>query len=625
LVLLVVLACYANSFHGAFVLDDHDAVVGNRSIRNLWPLWPVLAPPATAGVGGRPVANLTFALNHAVGGTEVWSYHALNVLIHLLAACTLLGIVRRTLLLPSMRARFGDDATWLAAAVALLWALHPLATSAVDYVSQRTELLMAFFYLQTLYAFIRAAECHLLNDTFRRARGWKIASVACCALGMASKEVMATAPVLVLLYDRTFVAGSFRRALRARPAYYGALAATWLVLAGLVLGTHLDARGVGFAGGISAAQYAVSETRALLVYLRLALWPAPLVFDYGWAFLAPREAWLFAVAVAVLLLAAGVAVWRRPVPGFAAAAWFLVFAPTSSVVPIVNQPIAESRAYLPLTAAIALLVVGGYALLARRTMLIAAAGIAVIFAGATIHRHTAYATAIALWQDTVEKVPDNARAQSNLASALLDAGQPAAALAPARAALRLRPRYAQAHVNLGKALGDLGRRDAAIAHYRAALALDARLPEAHGNLGTALLEQGAPAEAIPQFQAALRLDPDLRNVRNNLAVAWLQTGKIDNSIAEARAALHLDPDFADAHYNLANALAAKGEFAAAVAHYAAALRAAPNFPRAENNLGVALLRSGRAREARPHFAAALRLKPDYVEARHNLAMLPAQK
>ncbi len=99
ILVLATLAAYANSFSGKFVFDDTAAILTNRTIRQLWPLGPVLAPPGAAGqtVGGRPLVNLSLALDYAVSGTETWSYHATNVLIHLLAGLTLFGIIRRTL------------------------------------------------------------------------------------------------------------------------------------------------------------------------------------------------------------------------------------------------------------------------------------------------------------------------------------------------------------------------------------------------------------------------------------------------------------------------------------------------------------------------------------------------
>ena len=230
-----------------FVLDDASSIGDNATIRRLWPPdW--LNPPGSVGetVGGRPVLNLSFALNHAVSGTDVRGYRAGNVLIHALAALTLFGLVRRMLRLSGSP----DRAESFALAVALLWLLHPLQTAAVTYVVQRAESLCGLFYLLTLYTFLRGVEACWSGAprapkearsavTDRRSRGsaraWLTRSVVTCTLGMGTKEVMASAPLVVFLCDRAFVAGSFAAAWRARRGYYLTLAATWLVLGFLVL------------------------------------------------------------------------------------------------------------------------------------------------------------------------------------------------------------------------------------------------------------------------------------------------------------------------------------------------------------------------------------------------------
>ena len=142
--------------------------------------------------------NLTLAANYALGGTNVWGYHAFNLAIHVLAALTLYGIVRRTLLRPGLWERFGASAEWVALAVAAVWTVHPLQTESVTYIIQRCESMMGLFYLLTLYSFIRAVESP-------RPVRWQVVTVAACLLGMGTKEVMATAPLLVLAQIATVI------------------------------------------------------------------------------------------------------------------------------------------------------------------------------------------------------------------------------------------------------------------------------------------------------------------------------------------------------------------------------------------------------------------------------------
>ena len=149
---------YHNSLRGAFIFDDPTSISGNPHIRHLWPIRDAMSAPPATTVSGRPVVCLTLALNYAVGGWNVWGYHALNLMVHLLSALVLFGILRRTFEGPTLRDRFGGAAVWLAAAIALLWEVHPLQTESVTYIVQRTELLMGLFLLLTLYCALRCSQ-----------------------------------------------------------------------------------------------------------------------------------------------------------------------------------------------------------------------------------------------------------------------------------------------------------------------------------------------------------------------------------------------------------------------------------------------------------------------------------
>ena len=125
LIVVVGAAAYATSFLGAFQFDDIPAILENPTISRLWPISLPLNPPAGAlTVSGRPLLNLSFAFNHTLSGNDVWSYHLLNLAIHLSCALVLFGIIRRT----------WKNADWAAAAVAVLWVVHPLTTESVTYV-----------------------------------------------------------------------------------------------------------------------------------------------------------------------------------------------------------------------------------------------------------------------------------------------------------------------------------------------------------------------------------------------------------------------------------------------------------------------------------------------------------
>jgi len=614
LIALAILAAYHNCYRAPFVYDDQAAIVDNASIRHLWPPWDaLLSPPADTTVGGRPVANLTLALNYALGGTRVWGYHALNVLIHILGALALFGVARRTLAGPALRGRFARDAAALALGVALLWSVHPLQTESVTYVVQRVESLMGLFYLLTLYCFIRSTEA-------ARPAGWQACAVAACALGMATKEVMATAPLVVLLYDRTFAAGSFREAWRRRRGLYLALAATWLPLAALVARTGWSRAGsAGFNAGVPAADYWLTQAEALARYVGLAVWPRPLVFEYGPFRVHSLAAVLpFAGVVAALAAATGAALRRRPALGFLGAWFFVILAP-SSVVPVATQSMAEHRMYLPLAAAAAAAVAGSYAWAGRRSWP-ALAALALLLGILTAGRNRAYATDLGLWTDTVGKRPDNANARNNLGLALFRAGRTAEAIREYRAALELQPAYPGVLNNLGNALDSSGDPREAIGCYEAALRLEPGFAAAHYNLARALERTGRTPEAIGQFEQALRLEPGRADARCGLGEALARSGRAAEAIEQFEAALRIRPDLARAHFGRANLLAQAGRTQEAIGAFEEALRLEPNLAEASNNLGVLLCRTGRPAEGIGRIDAAVRAQPAFAQAHFSRGM-----
>jgi len=585
---LVAVVAYANSFGGPFIFDDKPAILENPTIRQLWPLSSVLTPPPIgSSVTGRPLANLSLALNHAVSGEAVWSYHAVNLLLHVLSGLALFGIARRTLARPVVPPALRAAALPLGLIVALVWLVHPLLTECVTSVIQRTESLVGLCYLATLYAFVRSL------DSSRPGR-WQIVSVAVCLLGMSAKEVMVTAPLLVLLYDRTFAAGSLAAALRQRGGYYAALAATWLLLAALVA-TAGGTRGVaaGFGLGVTPWTYALTQCRAIVLYLGLAFWPSPLVLDYGTDVVHGVSAVLPQALLLLALLALTLWAWvRRPMAGFLGVAFFLLLAPSSSVVPLVSQTIAEHRMYLPLAALVALILAGAYRW-AGRGALAAALVVAAGFTVLTLRRNTDYRSEEAIWTDTVAHAPGNPRAQVNLAECLLKLDRPAEALAPAQEAVRLRPDFPEARANLGIALARLGRPEEALPQCLEALRLQPNGAREHRNLGGVLLQLGRWPEAVEHFETALRLAPDAPDalvMRHNLGRALLQAGRLPAAIEQFQAVLRIAPDRVETHYSLA----------------------------------VALGLSNRLPEAAKELEAVLRLQPDHAEARAALDSVRAE-
>jgi tetratricopeptide (TPR) repeat protein len=532
LILIVAgVAAYHNSFRGPFIFDDISAIRNNRHIRRLWPVGEALTAPPQTTAAGRPVLALSLALNYAISGLNVWSYHAFNVAIHIAAALTLYGIVRRTLESERLRGRFGQAAPWLALATALIWMVHPLQTSSVTYIIQRAESLMGLFYLLTLCCVIR---------------GWYAGAIAACALGMATKETMVTAPLAVLLYDRAFRAHSFQEIFRTRWKLYAGLAATWLVLAAL-MATAMRTESVGFGlENIGALDYARTQCGVIAHYVRLAFWPRPLVLDHYWPV---AKSWPGVASAAFLLaMLIGATMWawlRKPELGFLGVWFFLILSPTSSFVPIITEIAAEHRMYLPL-AAVAVLVVMGLHALPRLVGVALAGALVAGLSLTTIQRNADYRTELSIWSDTVAKRPNNPRARNNLGLTLAGERKFDQAIEQYSEAVRLEPGFATAHYNLGKTLAGQGKMKEAAAHFTKAVLIKPRFADARVELGIALGEQGKLEEAVAQLSEALRIGPDSANVQYNMGVVLARQGKLMKALESFERAVVLDPGFAPA-------------------------------------------------------------------------------
>jgi protein O-mannosyl-transferase len=606
------LAAYANSFAVPLMLDDWATLLHNPQLRTLTPWWSIFVPAEATGVGGRPIANVSFVLNYAASGLALGPLHAVNLAIHLGAALALFGVVRRTLQTSGWPAAVVGGPPVVALLIAGMWVLHPVQTQSVTYVSQRTEALMGMFYFLTFYCFVRSVDA----DGPRAGAGWRFATVACCFAGMGTKEGMVTAPFLLALYDFAFVTRSFARLWRERGRFYLALASSWLLLAFLMRG--LGGRGVGFGHGMSSVAYLLTECGAIVRYAALALWPAPLVFDYGTDLGAPG---LLQIGCGILLVAVAAltlfALWRAPRLGFIGA-WFLVtLSPTSSIVPIPLQPISENRVYVPLAAMMVGLVLAVAWLLGRRASFVLGA-VALLWGGLTFARNHDYRSLVAIWTDTVAKHPESSRAHNNLGQAWLAAGNVPAARAAFEQALVLKPTYAGALVNYAALLGQLGEHRKALELSRHAAVLDPTDANAFYNLGVALNQSGDVPGAIAAYERSLQLSPTSPGAHGNLGILYLQQRRLPEAIAHSEAALRLDPSLVFAHNTLASSLALSGRWDEAIAAYGNQIRLTPGDADAWANLGICLQQRKRMPEAVAAWQNALKLNPGHVMANFHL-------
>ncbi len=526
LIVFVGLLSYSSSFSGQFVHDDRPHILTNAALHDLGDLKSILS------WSRRPLVNLTlainywFGLNEKTGEVSPLGFHVFNLAIHLLAALTLFGVIRRSICLSGQNVLY-NHAHWIAFSAAILWVAHPLNTQAVTYIIQRAESMMGLFYLLTLYCFIRSVDSP-------RVILWRTLAIIAAGLGMFSKAVIVSVPLTIFLYDRCFIAGSFKTTLQKRWAFYLPLCATWLLLlptgiAQGVLNPNVDGPAtVGFSfKGITPLNYLLTQGGVILHYLHLALWPGALCFDYKWP--VAKTVGSILPGLLIISLLGFTALWllrKRPRLGFICIWFFLILGPTSSFIPI-EDIAAEHRMYLAL-ASITLLVSLGFWFLYMRLagpspLFIAVPLIATTALGiTTFKRNRIYQDPLTLWRDVIVKKPNNPRGYLQVGTHL---GARAVAL-----------------IQSGKQEEGIAILDQAAAQYMLAVEKDPLYAEARFNYANILGMQGKMESAITQFLQLISDHPQYVEGYVGLATAYLQTERADAAIEVLNRALEIKPN-----------------------------------------------------------------------------------
>jgi tetratricopeptide (TPR) repeat protein len=631
---------YGRSLHAPFIFDDELTIETNPSIVRLWP--PIgssqergpLNPPKELPTSGRPLVNLSVAVNYYFGGENPVGYRVLNIVLHWLSAVVLLGIVRITLRLPFFDGRFDDStADLLALTTALWWAVHPLQTETVVYITQRTELMVGFFYLATLYASLRYWTAEL---PAARKRWLVIAGLACMA-GMACKEVMVSAPLVVLLFEWTFIAGSFRNAMKTSWRLYLALALGWILLFAL---NYPSPRGAtaGLHLGIWPIAYWLTQTKVLLMYLKLVVWPWPLAIHYSFPYLNNLgEAWPWLAPAVILGVVMVVLAWWRNSIGFVGVATVLILSPTM-IVPIITEVAAERRMYLPLAAITPVMVVGIYGLLVRarralgatrvvrasssgrrKEMAVVGVVVAIVLGIVSIRRLAAYDSVLILWQDAAAVQPSDPVVLNNVGMALLRTDRYEDARQQFERVLELSPHWLVAQRNFADTFAAAGQFSEAAEHFQEVLKEHPDDAQSWNSLGRSLLRIGRYEEAVAAFQRAIRCNPDYGDAYNNLGNELSRERRYAEALPIYEEAIRSNPGLANAHYNLGLVMAILGRGPEAIEQWQITLRLSPNFAEAHSNLGTALNNLGRPEEAVTHYQQAIKLRPQLYSAQENLA------
>jgi Tfp pilus assembly protein PilF len=596
-----------------------------------------------------PLTWISHMADCQIFGLDPAGHHLVNALLHALNAALLFHVFARL-----------TGAPWRSLFLAALFAVHPLNVESVAWIAERKNVLSTLFWLLTLAAYHRYV--------LRPGTGRYLAVAGAFALGLLSKPMVVTLPLVLLLLDfwplgrldpRARDAPRVARRLVLEKVPLLALAAASALL------TVLAQRAGGAITSLQDIPFGLRVANALTAYVRYlgkAAWPAELSAFYPHPG-AALPLWKPALAGLVLVAVSAAVVRAAPARGYLPVGWFWylgTLVPVIGLVQVGSQAMADRYAYVPLIGVFLVAVWGLGDLLARRPRELALAGACAVAALAAAARHQVarwhdsralfehalrvtegndvahlnlgiveaqerrWDRAGAHFQEALRVRPDSVEALTQMGVALAQQGRTEEAVGRLQAALALNPGWADAHANLGVALLRQGRTEEAIRHLRQAVALAPEAPEAQANLAAALARNGDREEAMRSLAAAGRLAPGSAAVRSRMGSVLLAEGRLDDAASHFEAALALDPGRADALNGLGVLLMRKGDLPGAVVRYTAALAADPRQADAHANLGEALLRQGKLEEARAHLERALEADGRHAAANVTLGVLKAR-
>jgi len=624
------------------MIDDAMYIVDNDRLRDLSNLWPPY--------GTRYFGYLTFALNYRLGGLEVFGYHLTNILIHIGSSVLVYELVALTFTTEWMRSAglAGDRRTGetVALLTALVFALHPVQTQAVSYITQRFASLAAFFYLLSLVLFVRWRSA---DGSGLSRKALYATSLAAAVAAQMSKEISFTLPAVIVLYDLVFFSPK-----GGRLRYLAPFLATFAVIPLTMLAPKLGIRiqGPGIDEKIMAAQvkelltlsrydYLLTQFRVMVTYLRLLVLPV----NQNWAYDYPVSHSLLegrvisSLSLLVLVFASSVYLFvkaRLAGNGYLLLAacgvfWFFItLSIESSIIPI-KDVIFEHRLYLPSVGAaltFSSLAFLGFERLKRTSFKVPVAAFtaivilvtAVPLAVASYSRNLLWSDMLSFYEDVVAKSPNLATPHYDLGVVYKKLGRLDEAIAQYGLAISLKPDYYEAHNNLGNAYLEKGMVEAAAAEYKTAIAINPADAEAHYNLGNLYYGQSMFREAASSLREAVTLDPKHSQAHNSLGNAYLKMGLLDRATVEYEKTLALDPRSVFALSNIGSIHLLRNQPEEAVAAYSKALELYPEYAGARYNLGVGYYKLGRVDEAIEAYKIAISQNPAYADAHYSLAV-----
>lgn len=599
IIIIVAIIAYANSLDVPFQFDDAPNIEHNLIIRDLSHFSDPSGAEGTQFYGSvrrRFIGYLSFALNYAVNGLDVTGYHVINLIIHICNAFLVYLLVGNTFQTPVMKISVREEArrvSIIALFCALVFVVHPVQTQAVTYIVQRFASLATLFYLGSLLCYVRFR----LSGSPREGLVYYALSIGSALLGINTKEIIFTLPLIIVVYEMIFFRGNLKKRMLPLAPYallmvliplmiLGTKESLGEILAGLTESTKVQTE-------MSRWDYLFTQMRVIVTYIRLLILPVNQNLDYDYPVyhsLFDPPVFVSFLLIASLMAFAGYILYRsgkeeRPDPYRLLIAlgilWFFItLSVESSVIPIVDI-IFEHRVYLPSFGAFIAITGAVMWVVQRKRPLMKKAAIVTVVAiivltGATHARNKTWQSELSLWEDVIKKSPNKARGYYNVGVEYNELGRRKDAIEVYKKAIALKPDYADAYFNLGLVYNNLGDFDKAITSYEKAIEYDPDLYKSYYSIGHIRHEQGRYKEAIDFLKRSLEKKKNHAPSYTMIGLSYYNLGKYDLALKNFDEAISLDPGEYKARNNRGMIYANRGEYEKALEEFSATIRMAPN-------------------------------------------------
>ncbi len=636
LLILANTAVYFNSLKGAFQFDDlpliqshwvEDLDAFDRQVR-------------FSSFENRPVVLWTYALNNTLGKNRVFGFHLFNLTVHIGVTLLIFFTISRTQYLTA-----GKDFSWrneplLSAsrasgfplATALLFALHPLNTDSVSYISSRSTLLATFFYLLALYLFTCLFSRKNKIPQFNLRWVLCITILISAYMSIASKLIGATLPFLMGLWYLGFIVSTQKPQFAEKifQLKWGLFLGVFFAGAYIVANSWLYiAKDQGLELYGRMPYFLVQIKVIVFYYLKLFLFPFNLNVDSGLPFSTPASDPFIFLAGLVIIGIFFVATRGRNLWVAIGFIWFFItLAPTSSIIPL-NDLAVEHRTYLPMTLGLCMVV--GLGVLSGPWRCLMLLVLLPMFALGTATRNNDWISEISLWKDSAQKNPKSTRTHNNLGKAYFEKGDLALAAHHLEKSVAIIPHFIDTQYNIKSAENFLKRREkvtdqksANIFIHSKSIRLLAELVEPHYNLASVYLDQGRLDDAEKEYLKTLALRPGHFSSKIGLSSVYNRQGLYNQATVTLELAIkenlaNADHSFALARSNLGELYGKTGKIENAITEWEAALKIDPSLLPAHFNLGTAYMMTGKFELAVNAFKHCLKLNSRYEPALFNLA------